>query len=105
MHFTWLAALDDQSDLGTCAFTNQVMMHRADCKQRGYRRHLSVDVAVGENDEIVSTFDRFTRLLANIVEHSRESGSTTSSRINHRNRERLESRPAPMTIGVAEQTE
>src|SRR5690349_10091651 len=86
MNFARLATLNNQTHLRTRAFANQVMMDRTDCKERRYRRHLGVDVAVRKNDEIVSRLDRSTRLHANVSERSCEPVPILSNYVNYRNR-------------------
>src|ERR1044071_7511669 len=92
MYFARLAALNDQ-----------VMMNSGDCKQSRYRSHFGVDVAVGEDDEIVARFDCRARLFANVI----ECGCKTFSgrRKDYRYCERLKSRFAPRTIRITEETQ
>jgi hypothetical protein len=61
-------------------------MDRSDCKERRYRRHVGVDIAVRKDDEIVSRLDGSTRLHANVVERSCEPVRILSNCVNYRNR-------------------
>src|SRR5215510_4511722 len=105
MYLARLATLDNQTNLRARAFANQVMMNSSNCEQRGYRRHLRSDVAIGEDDEIVTRLDRCARLLAKIVDRGSETISTLTQAKDHLQRHRLETRLPPSAVGIAEQSQ
>src|ERR1051325_377590 len=81
MHYlARLARLDDQRDLRTRLFADQVIVYRGERQQTGNRSVVFVQSAVGEDQQRVSRLDRLGSLLAELRERSLQTLSAVLNR-------------------------
>ena len=89
MHFTRLARLDDDAELGAGAVAHQVVMHGGRGEERGHRRVLGVRAAVAQDDEAVLVLHGDRREATELVEGRFQAGSAVRDAEQHRKRRRL----------------
>ena len=92
MDLARLAGFDDQPGLHTRAGAHQVMVHTGGGEQGRDRRMLRIHAAIGQSNKGIALVNRRTCLSAQIVHGARQRRAVAGRGVQHRDRDRLESR-------------
>ena len=107
VHLARLARFDNEPDLGAALAAYEVMVEPGRGEQRGDGRVLSVDVAVGEDEDSGAVLDHLVRAAEELVEGRFHAGGTGGGGHDHRQDGRAEAAAVecaqPRQIGVREE--
>ena len=90
MRFAGLAGFDDQAGLRARAFADQVMMDGGGGEQRGDRRVIGIDAAIGKNQDRCAIGDRLAGGGAEFVDGFAEAVCAFGDIEQHRQRDRAQ---------------